>query len=117
MGGFSLKTIYHKSLTVENWSTKPYEYQILTIGAEMGRAKNMASKGHTEEARRAIERAMELLDLTIYDFKWSNKLRELLRFREWIGIFYLEPVKNLEVCLHLYKTLLQWHPKTAMVEI
>lgn len=117
MGRLSLKTIYHKSLTVQNWAEKPFEYQILTIGAEMGRAKNMATKGHAEETRRAIERAMELLDLTIYDSKWSSKLRELLRFREWIGMFYLDPIQNQEICLHLYKTLLQWHPKTELVEI
>lgn len=112
-----MKTLFHKSLTPEIWSQKPIEYQILTIGAEFGRAKSLLEKGYIPEMIHSLERIMELLDLTKYDPKWKNKLRELCRFREWIGELYISPKENSEICYHLYKCLLQWNPQTAMIEL
>lgn len=112
-----MKTVFHKSLTFDIWCEKSIEYQILTIGAEFGRAKNLLNKNYIIETQNCMERALELLDLSISDPKWKAKLRELLRFREWTGEFYLNQTQNLKLCLQLYKCLLQFHPKTANLQI
>jgi hypothetical protein len=112
-----MKTIFHKSLTQEIWNSKPFRYQILTMGAEFGRAKSMVLKNNIPEVKNSLERVMELLDLTKSDPKWYYKLKELTRFREWTGEFYINQPDNLQICLDLYKFLLQWHPSTDGVPI
>ena len=60
---------------------------------------------------------MELLDLTKSDPKWFYKLKELTRFREWTSEFYINQPENPQICLHLYKFLLQWHSSTNGITI
>lgn len=114
-----MKTYYHKNMTVEKWSGYDYASQILMIGSEFARAKSFIQKKQFENVKKCYERAMELLDLTIYDPKWNktNKLKELLRFREMIGFLYIEKFDDLEECILYYKVLLSWNGQTAKVEI
>ena len=53
--------------------------EIITEAVDLTRLREM---GHADYARRAFERALELLDLTIADVKHRSRLRELTRLRE-----------------------------------
>ncbi len=112
-----MKLINHISLSHDAWNAKSFEYQILSIASEFARMKSLLEKGMYKEVLSSVERAFELLDLTTYDPKWIPKLKELLRFREWLGNFYLSPDEYKDEFILLYKCLLQWHPKTSGVEI
>ena len=79
---------YHKDLTLEKWSKLPKRGKIMNIGAEISRAENWQNLKNKEKVRECIERSMELLDLTIQDKRWEEKLGELLRIREALAYFY-----------------------------
>jgi hypothetical protein len=51
------------------------------IGSEVDRALKWQDKDQTK-FQNAFERALELLDLTIQDTRWANRLREITRARE-----------------------------------
>jgi len=52
------------------------------VGSEIERTMRWRAKGNAEYARRAFERALEFLDLTMADLKHRSRLRELTRLRE-----------------------------------
>lgn len=59
--------------------------QLANVGSEVERALNWRTKGRPEYARSALDRALELLDLTIADPKHrgrAGRLKELTRLRE-----------------------------------
>jgi hypothetical protein len=112
-----METVFHKSLTQEIWNSKSIQYQILTIGAEFGRAKNMLIKQNDKEVANSLERILELLDLTKSDKKWLYRLKELTKFREWTAEFYINQRNNPQICNNLYKFLLKWHPDVEAVQI
>jgi hypothetical protein len=104
-------------MTPEKWGRFPVERQILMIGSEFGRAKNLLRDHAYTEVRQCYERAMELLDLCTTDQKWRSRLRELLRFRELLGELYLDlPVDDGRSML-LYRTLMNWSGETSRVEL
>jgi tetratricopeptide (TPR) repeat protein len=103
------KLIQHKNLTLEKWRGFEKFKQILMVGTEFERARTWLEKGDFREAKKCYERAYELLDLTIEDFRWRRGLKELLRFREIFGELYLNP--NLELNKKLYKLLLRFESK------
>lgn len=51
-------------------------------GSEVERAISWQRKKDREYAEKAFYRALELLDLTIGDPRWRNRLKELTRMRE-----------------------------------
>jgi len=112
-----VKLIFHPSLTDEIWFSKTIQYQILTIGAEFGRAKSLLKKGNYTEVKNSLERILELLDVTKSDPKWLYRIKELTRFREWTAEFYCNQIDNPEICDHLYEFLLKWHPSVEGVEV
>lgn len=78
----------HKSLADGRWFELTFFEQMANIGGEVERAILWRAKKR-EYSIRAIERALELLDLTIKDIKNRKKLKELLRLREaLIDYFY-----------------------------
>lgn len=79
---------YHKDLTPEKWSTLPKQAQIMNIGAEVSRAQNWQNLKETTKVKECMERALELLDLTLEDKRWQDKLGDLLRVREGLTAFY-----------------------------
>ncbi|PIP23151.1 MAG: hypothetical protein COZ91_03165 [Candidatus Nealsonbacteria bacterium CG_4_8_14_3_um_filter_39_7] len=104
-------------MTSEKWQKLSKTEQILNIGAEFSRAKNWIQKNDEEYAISSLERAFELLDLTIDDKKWRRGLRELLRFREVLAEFYLEKKKNNEEFVKIFKTLLFFNKFSSQVKI
>ncbi len=72
----------HPGLTVEKWNSYFPETQLGNIGAEVLRMINWQKQGEDNSARLSLERALELIDLTVGDPKWQGRSKELLRMRE-----------------------------------
>ncbi|PIZ95899.1 MAG: hypothetical protein COX81_00175 [Candidatus Magasanikbacteria bacterium CG_4_10_14_0_2_um_filter_37_12] len=59
------------------------------IGSEVGRAVNWQKKDNIAYRDKALERAFELLSLTILDKRWKTGRKELCRAREILAdVFY-----------------------------
>lgn len=78
----------HRELAAGRWFNLTLVEQLAHVGSEVERTMRWRGKGHAEYARRAFERALELLDLTIADPKHRSRLRELTRLREVLADFF-----------------------------
>jgi hypothetical protein len=74
-------------MELNRWEKFNKREQLLMIGSEFVRAKNWQRKDQ-EKFLSALERALELIDLTLSDPKWENNLRMLLGLREEVAKFY-----------------------------
>ena len=108
---------YHPNLTLEKWQAFPKEVQILNIASEFSRIKNWLAKNDEKEVRECLNRAFELIDLTIGDSKWNKGLKELLRFRELLADFYIQPRKVNNYFLQLYRIFLNFTVQSSKVKI
>ncbi len=108
---------YHKNLSAEKWQKFSKEDQILNIAAEFSRAKNWLAEGEKKQALDCLNRAFELLDLTINDPRWRRGLNELLRFRDVLAQFYIKKDKNTEEFKKIFRTLLMFTKFTSQVKI
>ncbi|MDP3724865.1 MAG: hypothetical protein Q8R20_00150 [Nanoarchaeota archaeon] len=76
-----MKAIYHKQLAEGRWFELSLAEQMGNIGSEVSRAKKREGKDN-EAFQGAVERALELFDLTLEDPRWRGRLREIARARE-----------------------------------
>ncbi|MFA7254872.1 MAG: hypothetical protein WC133_02070 [Candidatus Omnitrophota bacterium] len=85
---------FHKDMTIEKWASKPVSWQVLSIASEMGRAESSLKGGLWEPFKASLERTLELIDLTV-EANLSNGefVLEMLRFREVLAGFYMDPAK------------------------
>jgi len=84
-------TAQHRDLAAGRWFQFSLVEQMANTGSEVERALNWKQRGNAEYSRRAIERALELLDLTIADARHRGRLRELTRVREvLVDYFYAD---------------------------
>lgn len=74
-------------MELNRWQSFAKKQQFLTISAEFARAKNWQYKDQ-EKFLLALERALELIDLTLADLKWRNSSYVLLRLQEEVAKFY-----------------------------
>jgi len=74
----------HKELAKERWGKMSLAEQMGNIGSEVDRAVGWMKKNNKEYADNAFIRALELLDLTVADARWSRGRKELARVREII---------------------------------
>lgn len=84
----------HKNLATGKWKELSFFQQMANIGSEVIRAINWKEK-NKKYSRMAIDRALELLDLTIVDEKNHSRgrLKELLRLREClVDYFYFDNI-------------------------
>jgi hypothetical protein len=73
----------HKDLAAGRWFQMSLAEQLGNVGSEVGRAVNWNVKGNVEQSNLALDRAFDLLNLTIGDKRWiGSKLKELCRVRE-----------------------------------
>jgi len=85
----------HKSLSKGRWFKFSFIEQMANIGSEVERAILWKKKGDKDYMLRAVERALELLYLTIEDKKNLQHLKELTRLRELlIDFFYFRNEYN-----------------------
>lgn len=112
---------FHPTLTPERWNQFASAKQILNIAAELARSRHHC--GVKPGARRffldSLDRAFELIDLTINDReKWAgNRRRELLRLREVLGEFYIGSNTSVKELGAFTRALLTLDKDTASVEL
>ena len=61
--------------------------QLANIGSEVGRAARAKDAGAHERMANALDRALELFDLTLADGRWTGRRREIARAREVVCDF------------------------------
>lgn len=84
-----MKLIHHRSLTSERWMRLSFPEQMANVGSEVFRALKWRPM-NDKHFRLAVERALELLDLTIEVSSGTGaRLRELTRLREALVDFFL----------------------------
>lgn len=76
-----MRTFLHKNLAAGRWFELSLVEQLANIGSEVRRAAKWQKKDE-ELYDGAIERALELFDLTLEDKRWMGRSREINRLRE-----------------------------------
>lgn len=71
----------HSTLAGGRWRSLTFAEQMGNVGSEVSRARRWQGRDQAV-LEGAVERALELLDLTIEDPRWRSRLRELTRARE-----------------------------------
>ena len=80
-----MKNIIHKSLANGRWHTMSLAEQLANVGSDFERVWSWRLKGQDQLSQNAVDRMLELMDLTISDKRWRGaRLRELTRLREEI---------------------------------
>ena len=75
--------LIHSSLADGRWFKMSIAEQMANVGSEYERALRWKERGNTDYFEHALERMLELFDLTIADPRWRNhRLKELCRVRE-----------------------------------
>jgi len=73
----------HAGLTTERWQGLTLVEQLGNIGSEVGRAIAAREQGKDRRFAGALERALDLFDLTLADDRWAGpRRREIARARE-----------------------------------
>ena len=77
----------HPRLAAGRWFELTLMEQLGNIGSEVGRASRAKSLGNGERFAGALDRALELFDLTLADKRWQGRLKEIARAREGVCDF------------------------------
>ena len=77
----------HASLAGGRWFELTLMEQLGNIGSEVGRASRAKSQGNEQRFEGALDRALELFDLTLADGRWRGRLKEITRAREVVCDF------------------------------
>ncbi len=78
----------HLGLTGARWQTLALAEQLGNIGSEVGRAINARAGGKPDRLAGALDRALDLFDLTLADDRWAgHRRREIARAREVVCDF------------------------------
>lgn len=80
--------IYHKNLAAGRWFSLSLAEQLGNVGSEVGRVIASQKSGEKQREENAKVRAIELLDLTVSDMRWSSRLKELVRGREVLADWF-----------------------------
>ena len=96
-----MKKLFHKELASGKWFKLSLAEQLANIGSEVVRAAKWQGKDENIFWS-AVERTLELFDLTLADSRWKGRLREIARVREVFcdaifgGKNYQSSLKDLE---------------------
>lgn len=71
------------------WSQFSLLEQMGHIGSEVSRARVWQERNDTATSRKSMERAFEMIDLTLDDVRWRKRLKEICRFREVLAAQYV----------------------------
>jgi hypothetical protein len=82
-------SVQHSELAGGRWKALSFTEQMANVGSEVERARKWREKGNTDYSRLALERALELIDLTLGSVKGYGRLRELARVREGLVDYFL----------------------------
>lgn len=79
----------HKQLASGKWFKMSISEQLANVGSEVERTILWKNKNNPDYSNRALERALELLDLTVEDAKNRYRLKEILRVREALVDYFM----------------------------
>ncbi|MFA7657807.1 MAG: hypothetical protein WCY19_00065 [Candidatus Gastranaerophilaceae bacterium] len=82
-------TYQHKEMAAGRWENMPFCEQMANVGSEVERALNWRDKDNLLYSQKALDRALELLDLTIDCVEKKSYLKELTRIREALLDFFV----------------------------
>jgi len=82
-----MSQVLHPGLAAGRWYQLTLMEQLANIGSEVGRATRARSQGNEQRLAGALERALELFDLTLADVRWRGRFREIARAREIVCDF------------------------------
>lgn len=78
----------HQKLASGGWEKLNFFEQMANIGSEVERSIAWKNKKNDSYSQKAIERAFELLNLTIASQQKQKKLKELTRLREMLVDYF-----------------------------
>lgn len=78
----------HADLAAGRWRRLSLVEQLGNIGSEISRALRAKEAGNPRRMQAALERGLELFDLTIADPKHRGRLKEICRAREVVCDFF-----------------------------
>ncbi len=79
----------HPDLAAGRWRELTLMEQLGNIGSEVARASRAKADGNEGRFTAALDRALELFDLTLDDDRWATRRREIARAREVVCDFQL----------------------------
>lgn len=77
-----MTVVHHAALAAGRWHELPLVEQLANIGSEVGRATRAKSLGNEHRMASAMDRCLELFDLTLADRRWQGRRGEIARARE-----------------------------------
>lgn len=78
----------HKSLAEGRWYELTLYEQLGNIGSEISRALKAKSAGNSVRMLKAVDRALDLFDLTLADPRLHGRRKEICRAREVVCDFF-----------------------------
>lgn len=80
--------VLHANLAAGRWQTLALDEQLGNIGSDVGRAIRAKAQSDDVRLQGALDRALELFDLTMIDERWRGpRRREIARAREVVCDF------------------------------
>ncbi len=79
----------HVDLAAGRWQALSLLEQLANVGSEVGRATGAKSLDNEERLTRALDRCLELFDLTLAAGRWRHRRREIARAREIVCDFLI----------------------------
>ncbi len=79
--------VQHPGLASGRWGDLTLVEQLANIGTEFGRAARAKASGNEARFAGALDRCLELFDLTLADERWQGRRREPARAREVVCDF------------------------------
>ena len=83
------KNYQHKELAAGRWLELSFIEQMANIGGEVERALNWRAKNNFDYSQKAVERAFELIDLTLDNLKTTTQFKEITRLREALVDYFM----------------------------
>lgn len=103
----------HAGLTAESWSRFDLDRQVLMIANEMNRASRLFRPEDQPSLRRAYERVLRLVDLTVATRPRRSLRRELLRWRDLVAALYVAPEPEEAAHRQAFRCLLRFTPAAS----
>ena len=99
----------HASLAAGRWQTLSLSEQLGNVGSEVSRALRARDEGRHDRLESALDRALELFDLTAIDPRWGlARRREILRAREQFCRVFFDQAAEIDLPDYLRKYFLQF---------
>ena len=78
----------HKDLAAGRWQKLSFVEKMANIGSEVERAINWKNRQNPDYSRKAYDRALELIDLTLDSLQGFSRLKEIARMRELLVDYF-----------------------------